>query len=239
MSFRSGLADAALFVRQFAGSAALTGSVAPSSPALCRALTRHVVSGGKESRAVLEVGPGTGAVTRHIARRLGPRDTLELVEANEEFAGRLERCLRDDAALAAVAGRTRLHRGLLQKHRLGRYDAIVCGLPFANFPPELVTDLLQRMLGALAPGGRMAFFGYRGARVAQLLHPPRRASGRALHDAVKPHLLGRELVLTNLPPAWVYQLAATKTPARAAATAAETARSAAASSSGPAPVSIR
>lgn len=148
------VAETLAFLRQFTRTAKMTGSIAPSGAALSRALTRHVQPGTPhQPRAVLEVGPGTGAVTRHLAQRLGSNDTLELVEANRPFVDHLAAALRHDARLAAIAPRTRLHHGLIQDQQLGHYDHIVCGLPFANFPPSQTEAVVRQLLASLRPGG--------------------------------------------------------------------------------------
>jgi phospholipid N-methyltransferase len=201
------LAEALVFLRQFTHTARMTGSIAPSGAALSRALTRHVQPGSAhQPRAVLEVGPGTGAVTRRLAQCLGPHDTLELVEANSLFVDRLSAALRHDARLAAVAPRTRLHHGLIQDQELGHYDTIVCGLPFANFPPAQIEAVVRQLIGSLRPGGRLSFFSYIGGRAAQRLHPRQALSRQALREAIAPHVVGTEIVLPNLPPAYVHHL---------------------------------
>ena len=54
------------------------GTVCPSSPMLSRALA-EVVDAAPQPRRILEVGPGTGPVTREILRKLGPRDVLDII----------------------------------------------------------------------------------------------------------------------------------------------------------------
>ncbi|MBO8194495.1 methyltransferase domain-containing protein [Streptomyces oryzae] len=201
--------DSLAFLRAFLGAARTTGAIAPSSAALSRELTQHIRPGGPDqARRVLEVGPGTGAVTRHLARRLGPRDTLDLVEAGPEFVTRLRTALRGDPALTPVAPRTRLRPGLVEEQELGEcaFDTIVCGLPFANFTPEAVTTVFDRLLAALRPGGTLSFFSYAGARALQGADPRRTAARRAVREAIAPWLLGERLVLSNLPPARVHHL---------------------------------
>ncbi|MFC9842728.1 class I SAM-dependent methyltransferase [Streptomyces sp. NPDC060223] len=203
------MAEALAFLRQFTRTAKMTGSITPSGAALCRALTRHVQPGTPhQPRAVLEVGPGTGAVTRHLAPRLGPHDTLELVEANGPFADHLAAALRHDTRLAPVAHRTRLHHGLIQDQQLGHYDTIVCGLPFANFPPAQIEAVVRQLLASLRPGGRLSFFSYLGGGAIQRVHPRQALSRYALREAIAPHVVGSEIVLSNLPPAYVHHLLA-------------------------------
>jgi len=203
------LGEALAFARQFTRTAKMTGSIAPSGAALSRALTRHVRPGSAEQpRAVLEVGPGTGAVTRWLVPRLGPYDTLELVEASGPFVDRLAGALRRDPRLAAVASRTRLRHGLVQDQELGDYDSIVCGLPFANFPAGQIEAIVRQLLGSLRPGGRFSFFSYVGGRAVEQLNPRQARSRHALREAIAQHVVGTEIVVANLPPAYVHHLLA-------------------------------
>ncbi|MGW3288861.1 class I SAM-dependent methyltransferase [Streptomyces sp. NPDC001002] len=205
----STLSETLAYLRQFTRTAKMTGAVVPSGSSLAQALTRHVQPGTRQHpRTVLEVGPGTGAVTRHIARRLGPDDTLELVEANAQFAARLKWLLRYDPQLARTNSRTRLHHGLIQDQQLGQYDTIVCGLPFANFPPRLVDAIARQLLTSLRPGGRLSFFSYLGGGALRCVNSRQALSHRALHEIISPYVVGSEIILPNLPPAHVHHILA-------------------------------
>ncbi|MBV2154804.1 methyltransferase domain-containing protein [Kitasatospora sp. SUK 42] len=214
-----------MFAKEFLRSHRQTGAVAPSGEALARALTRYVRPDHRTGtpRAVLEVGPGTGSVTRHIAARLGPRDTLDLVEANPRFASRLSAALVDDPALRPAADRIRVHAGLIQEWPLDRYDAIVCGLPFANFDPDTVRSILRVLLGALAPDGTLSFFAYAGLPALRRSLTTGRAHAQSvavqgvLAAVLRDHRFRHEFVPANLPPARVHHLAATPTRVVAAA----------------------
>ncbi|MFI6326064.1 class I SAM-dependent methyltransferase [Nonomuraea sp. NPDC050556] len=206
------LRGAATFGAEFIRANRSTGAILPSGARLATALTRHVrqppephAAGG---RAFLEVGPGTGAVTRYITPCMGPLDRLDLVEANPRLAQHLEELLGGDPSLA---DRTRLWVSPVEELELEPYDAIVAGLPFANFDPELVEVIFTRLLGALKPGGKLSFFGYTGATVVRHLT---RSSSMArtqdvLRDIIVRHQVSRELVTWNVPPARVHHLSAT------------------------------
>ncbi|WP_281289686.1 class I SAM-dependent methyltransferase [Streptomyces piniterrae] len=197
--------EVTLFLREYARTRQDVGAIAPSSRRLGRALTRYVIPSPGNSRAVLEVGPGTGAVTRHIAGSLGRLDTLDLIEANPRFADLLKGTYGGDPRL-------RFRTGLVQEHELGTYDTIVCGLPFANFGASTTADIFGRLLGALRPGGTLSFFGYVGgatlrrtfaggeARVHTL------AGQDVLRRILDRHAFRTETVLGNLPPARVHHL---------------------------------
>lgn len=200
------MTDVTLFLREFARTRRDTGAIAPSSLLLARALTRYVIPSPGRARSVLEVGPGTGAVTRHIRASLGALDTLDLVEANPRFAELLHRDYGGDE-------RIRLLTGLVQEHELGSYDTIVCGLPFANFDAGTVEDIFERMLAALRPGGTLSFFAYAGMPPLRRVFTTGGARERILAvQAVVGRTLDRhrfrtETVLGNLPPAHVHHLA--------------------------------
>lgn len=48
----------------------------------------------------------------------------------------------------------------MSKAGIGKADAIISGLPFANFPAELRTGILDEVQSALAPGGLFITFQY-------------------------------------------------------------------------------
>ncbi|MFJ9411042.1 class I SAM-dependent methyltransferase [Streptomyces sp. NPDC101393] len=208
------MAEVSLFLREYARTRRDVGAIAPSSSRLGRALTRYVIPSPGSSRAVLEVGPGTGAVTRHIAGSIGRLDTLDLVEANPRFADLLRGAYGSDPRL-------RFRTGLVQEHDLGSYDTIVCGLPFANFDAHTTEDIFSRLLGALRPGGTLSFFGYVGGATMRrtLARGPAREhtldGQNVLRRILHRHAFRSESVLGNLPPARVHHLAPVSDPVHA------------------------
>ena len=78
------------FYRQFRQQYRNTGSILPSSRGLARALASQFRNRSGPAR-VLEVGPGTGAVTVELLDRLRPGDQLDIVEINEDFVSLLRR----------------------------------------------------------------------------------------------------------------------------------------------------
>ncbi|HEX5272344.1 MAG TPA: SAM-dependent methyltransferase, partial [Gemmataceae bacterium] len=61
-----------------------TGAVLPSTRFLARALVSELRK-AREPGRILEVGPGTGSVTKEILRHLKAADRLDLVEINPRF----------------------------------------------------------------------------------------------------------------------------------------------------------
>src|SRR5262245_1928727 len=131
------LADYRVFWREFRRTFESTGAVLPSGPALSKALAHFVRHGDAKSgcRRILEVGPGTGAVTQHIVRALRDDDQLTLVELNDEFVARLRDRLANDVVFGPHTGRIDLqHRSVTDVAEERPFDVIVSGLPLNNFP---------------------------------------------------------------------------------------------------------
>ena len=92
------------------------------------------------------------------------------------------------------------------------YDFIVSGLPFANFSPGFVDQLLNAMFGLLAPGGQLTYFEYMYVRPLRKLVSGRSERNRlteldrVLNAYLSRHRISRDSVLLNIPPAWVQHL---------------------------------
>ena len=158
------------FFRQFRTQFQTTGAIAPSSRRLARAMTRYVAADRGPAR-ILEVGPGTGAVTRRIVALLKADDCLDMVELNEAFAGRLEHAFK--ARRRSSRRRTaRIHVCGIEAFQSERpYDFIVSGLPFNNFSPAFVGRVMDVFFDFLAPGGVLSFFEYMYVRPVRGLSP--------------------------------------------------------------------
>jgi phosphatidylethanolamine/phosphatidyl-N-methylethanolamine N-methyltransferase len=211
------LADYRVFWRQFRQAYNTTGAVLPSGRGLSKALAHYVrhgeaasAAGNGTPRRILEVGPGTGAVTAQIARDMRPDDQLTLVERNEEFVSHLREQLHSPKFDAARERTSLVHSGVEELPEDRPYDIIISGLPLNNFSVELVDQLLTKMKRLLAPGGVLSFFEYVAIRRAKALvtsssdRDRLRGIERILGDLLKQYEIRRDIVLANVPPAWVH-----------------------------------
>lgn len=208
----SGGANYRLFWKEFRRTFRSTGAVLPSGPRLCRALARYVAGDG-QPRRVLEVGPGTGVVTHEIIAQLGPRDMLDIVELNDRFVAALRQRLEQEQHWRAVADRVQIHHMPVEQLSTEQpYDAIVSGLPLNNFPADVVRSLLSHFERLAAPEGTLSFFEYVAVRTAKGLVAKgaerQRLSniGAAIADLCGRYEFRKEMVLLNVPPAWVHHL---------------------------------
>src|SRR5271169_793296 len=80
---RLALSDEAHFLKSLLQSPRLTGALAPSGRALAKAMAAAV--GAPPSGLVVELGPGTGPVTRAMIERGVARERLVLIEHDGQF----------------------------------------------------------------------------------------------------------------------------------------------------------
>jgi len=202
-----------LFFREFVTNYHTTGAVMPSGPFLARALARYVKQPSTTARRILEVGPGTGAVTGSIVNGLGADDRFDLVELNERFVGQLRNRFDTDPTFQRVAERTRvLHCAIQDLPKSDGYDLIVSGLPLNNFSVELVQEILDGLTGLLNPGGTLSFFEYIAIRAVKSVVSGRnererlRGIGYVTKRLFTKHEIHRDWIWPNVPPAWVHHI---------------------------------
>jgi phosphatidylethanolamine/phosphatidyl-N-methylethanolamine N-methyltransferase len=208
-----------VFLSQFFRQYHTTGSVLPSSRSLARALCRYVrhpsaenYNGGRP-REILEVGPGTGAVTASLVTHMSPTDRLTLVELNDEFVRHMQQRLATEPAFQAVANRTTvLHKRLEDLPAEKRFDVIISGLPLNNFEVPEVEQILDIFGRLLSPGGTLSFFEYIAIRKVKSLVTSSKGRarlqgiGRALDRTLKGREIKRDWIWPNVPPAWVHHV---------------------------------
>ena len=209
---RQRLSESRLFFREYVRSFRTTGAILPSGKRLAAALARYVTCDGPGQR-ILEVGPGTGAVTRRIASAMRPDDRLDLVELNDAFVDRLRVGLAQEPVLQRIADRTRvIHSAIEELPGEAEYDVVISGLPLNNFTASEVDRILAHLAKLIKPGGTLSFFEYIAIRFARAAVSGRaerarlRAIGRTLQKVLDGHEIRREWILPNVPPAWVHHV---------------------------------
>lgn len=200
------------FLREFLRNTHATGAIFPSGSALSTSLASTLPPHAEPLR-ILEVGPGTGAVTRAIIPLLRPGDRLDLVEVNSTFVSVLRRRFDSDPAFSSARDCVRIFPVAIEQLPADeRYHHIICGLPFNNFPPEQVTGIFLALLQHLSPQGSLSFFEYIGIRHLKALvsGQKERQRLRAVRGVLRTFLsqyeTSRKSTWRNIPPAQVHFL---------------------------------
>lgn len=182
-----------LFLARFLRSPRTIGAIMPSSAALARAALEGL--DWRRVGCVVELGPGTGAFTGEILRRLGGRGRYLGIDIDAVFVDRLRR--RWPGVDCVCASAVDLP-ALLASRGLAQADHIVSGLPFASLPPATTGRIVDAVGEVLRPGGTFTTFQY----VHAYGWPAARAFRRRMSLRLGGPPSGR-LVVRNVPPAVV------------------------------------
>ena len=207
--YRLNLAHQWRFLTGYLRAPNTVGALAPSSRALAEALCAPFRRCAEPAR-VLEVGAGTGAITRHLGTLLGERDQLDICEIRADFVDILRRDVLTGGNFApAVAnGRVRLLQAAVQELACDDpYDFIISCLPFSSFELRDVQEIFEVVRRGLKPDGVFCYFEYIGFRTASrwLSFGRRRNRVRSvsafLSKNIRDHQFSQRIVVRNFPPA--------------------------------------
>lgn len=151
------------FLREFAEHPSRVGTCVSGSNALARRVIR--MASVPSARHLVELGAGTGSLTREFLRCLRPYATLTAVEISPRFASCLQ-AIRDRRLAVACRGAEQLS-ALLRERSSPAPDVVVSGIPFSALPKEQGRHILEQVWSNLAPGGRFIAYQFR-SHVAHL-----------------------------------------------------------------------
>jgi phosphatidylethanolamine/phosphatidyl-N-methylethanolamine N-methyltransferase len=183
------LDDEVRFLRSWIEKPLHMGAVMPSSKLLARTMAQYVDVDSKGP--VIELGPGTGAITNALIEHGHDQKRLVLVEYNPGFCA----LLRDRYPQAKVVqGDAYALRDSLGEVLAAPASAVVSGLPLVTKPMLTRLKLMRDAFLALAPGAPFVQFTYSVA-------PPIPKSLPGVSTEAS------ERIWMNLPPArvWVYR----------------------------------
>ena len=180
---------------QFFSRPMTTGAICASSPELSKLITEGVDI--DKAACVVELGPGTGAVTGFIADAVSPESKFFAVELNHDMFIALKRRFPHVKVYQDCASNLPI---LLEKEGCKHADVIISGLPWASFSDNTQEEILNAIVDALPPGGSFATFAYLQGTVLP--------AGRNFKKRLRRHFSKVEkskIIWVNIPPAFVYR----------------------------------
>lgn len=163
------------FVKQLIKKPKQVGAFSQSS----RMLARRIAESISDRSRIVELGAGTGVVTREILKRLGAQGRLTSFEIDPSFCECL-RAIHDDRLTVVNAN------ALQCASYVDDFDCVVSALPLAWFTPEDTKVILD--------------LAHRAGRFIQIQYVPMLT--RQMHKQFADVQL--KFVAQNLPPAFVY-----------------------------------
>lgn len=148
--------DYALFIRMWSRSPRKTGALVPSSPVLARAIAKEI--NPNAPGWVIEIGAGTGAMTRALLGAGVDPKRLLIIERNSKLCDVLRTRFPELTILHADAQRL---NELLAAHGVEEVHAIVSSLPLLSLPDEVCRKIIAEMAGVMRRGAFLIQFTYR------------------------------------------------------------------------------
>ncbi len=185
--------DTVHFVKAFLRNPVSVGSIVPSTSELARAMMDGIsIEGGD---AVLELGPGTGAFTRHIHRVLPAGARYLGIDCEARFVELLENRYPDFRFVLGNAEDAPRH---MSEAGLGPVKLILSSLPFASFVEQVRTAIIDSIDAVMTPGCVFRTFQY-----AHAYPLPTAVRFRRSMEARFGGYERSRIVLPNVPPAFV------------------------------------
>ena len=184
-----------LFLTHFRKSPRTVGAIAPSSRRLARAMLDWLALEQHPGVHVVELGPGTGAVTGEIARHLPADAACLAIDVDPVFSAHVG--VRWPQ-IASVCDRAERLVEIARARGLLPIDHIVSGLPFASLPVASARAIVEAIVSSLGPGGTFTTFQYVHAYGFPSAVSVRQTLTREMGSAP-----ARTIVFGNLPPALV------------------------------------
>ncbi len=163
----------------------------PSGRALGRKMADAV--DWQQTQTVLEIGPGSGALTAEFLPRVQENCRFLTVEIDPEFAAFLESRFPGLEVVSDSVGN--LPR-ILHQRGIHEADAIISGLPWAIFTREQQDRYMKAIRSGLSPSGVFVTYSY----LQSLTLPGGRRLLRRLKDNFT-HIRRSKPVWSNVPPA--------------------------------------
>ena len=165
------------------------GSIVPTSSITARKMAS--VINPHSGLPVLELGPGTGAITKAILGRGVKPEKLVAVEYSTDF---YEHLVRLYPGVHFINGDAFDLQTTLGNFGGLTFDSVVSGIPLLNFPMAKRISLLESLLDRLPAGRPMVQISY-GAISPIAANPDRY------------HIQHFDFVMRNIPPAqlWIYR----------------------------------
>ncbi len=143
-----------MFFRRWIANPLQMGSIVPSSPVLCGKVVQQTRRAPDEW--VVELGAGTGVISRALLNSGLPPERLYVVEIVPTMAAHLRRVL---PGVNVIEGDARSLPALLPDHVRGKIGTVVCGIPLVLLPVSEQRRFIDA-IEAVAPGRGFLHYSY-------------------------------------------------------------------------------
>ncbi|MBS3114622.1 methyltransferase [Candidatus Woesearchaeota archaeon] len=179
--------DSLLLLSNFIKNPKEVGAVAPSSKFLTKEIIKNIDF--KNSKNIIELGPGLGTFTKRILKKSKPNTKLFCFEVNKQFCSYLKKNVIDERLIVVNASAEKINNNL-KIFNIQDVDFIISGLPLLNFPDAKKRAILHEVKNSLCDNGKFILFQYTNGL------------GKILESYF--NKVNRSFVPLNIPPSFVY-----------------------------------
>lgn len=180
------------FLQAFLKNPLKVGAIAPSSPELAAKMIEGITP--NEDNVVLELGVGTGAITKFLQDVIPNKNSYLGIELDKNLVKTLNRNFDE---LKIVTGNACDAYSIHKKSGLGKVGYIICCLPFVSLPNEVGERILMQVDRFMQKGCTFRTFQY--------AHGYYMPSAIKLREFMRNHY-GKSrrsrLIVKNVPPAY-------------------------------------
>lgn len=180
------------FLRSFLKNPLAVGAISPSSPELAL----KMIEGLKpdENNIIVEIGCGTGAITKFIQDLVKNEHSYLGIELEKTFVEDLQRSFPN---LDFICGDACQTEEILACQNLGKVSYIISGVPFVVLPPKVYEGILDEVDKLMEKGCLFRTFQY-----AHGYNLPPAKKFRLRMEKKYGNVERSELILKNIPPAY-------------------------------------
>jgi phosphatidylethanolamine/phosphatidyl-N-methylethanolamine N-methyltransferase len=143
------------FLQAFLKNPLKVGAIAPSSPELAAKMLYGIDP--DDHNIVLELGVGTGAVTKFLRERIPSRESYLGIELDSRLVTTINKKYPD---LNVVCGNAAEAFKIHQDSGLGKVRYLICCLPFVSLPKEVSDNVLDEITKFMDEGCELRIFQY-------------------------------------------------------------------------------
>jgi phosphatidylethanolamine/phosphatidyl-N-methylethanolamine N-methyltransferase len=180
------------FLQGFLKKPMTVGAIAPSSPELARKMIEGV--NADENNVVLEIGCGTGAITKFLQHLIPTRKSYLGIEIEKTFVEKLEKDFPD---LNIICEDARNATQILAEQQFGKVSYIISGLPFVVLPSDVSDGILGEVDKMMENGCLFRTFQYLHGYSLPLAKKFREKLNKKFGKMER-----SSLVMKNIPPAY-------------------------------------
>ena len=143
------------FLQAFLKNPLKVGAIAPSSPELAAEMLHGIHP--DDHNIVLELGVGTGAITKFLRDAIPSKDSYLGLELDPDLVQSLNKNFPD---MNIICGNAAEAYSIHQRSGLGKVRYVVCCLPFVSLPKEISDNVLLEIQKFMDEGCELRIFQY-------------------------------------------------------------------------------